>query len=386
MSEPSTYGPAKLSDNYIKKHRCPPSLQRIELKDSELRGLRLFITREGTRTWYLTRKVNGKTIRRRLGEHPAMAPEHARRVAMQELNGLSTTVAPSPARSPTLEQALRTTEQLKWKGRSPKALAENRRTIERYSSEWLKQRISSISALDVQQRHVAIGDKNGKTAANRWLEIIHTVYETAAKLLDYDGKNPAKAAEPFKETKRERRLTPTESKRLLETLKKHKHQHHADLVRLALFTGARRANIHNAHVDQFDLEENTWLIPAEEAKAGKEIMLPLAPQAVAVVKRRIKAAGKDGWLFPGQVEGRPITDFTKPFKAILEEAKIRNLRFHDLRRSLRSFICDAGHPDVVAKIALGQAVGGMDGIYARPMQATVRDAVTAGIKAMGGKP
>ena len=155
-------------------------------------------------------------------------------------------------------------------------------------------------------------------------------------------------------------------------------------MRLALFTGARPSNLFRATADQFDFEDNIWTIPSTESKNKQPLVLPLDKRAVSVVKRRIKQADGE-WLFPGQREGKPMTDFTKPYKGFLDAAKIKGVRFHDLRRSLASFMSDAGANEFVIALALGHKQQSVTGRYARPELESVRQAITKGIDAMEGK-
>ena len=184
--------------------------------------------------------------------------------------------------------------------------------------------------------------------------------------------------------RRDVRLNVKQCTALFKALDNADNQTNADLVRLALFTGARRSNLFKAAEDQFDFEDNTWTIPGTESKNKQPLVLPLDRRAVAVVKRRIKHADGE-WLFPGQRAGRPMTDFTKPYKAFLDAAKIKGVRFHDLRRTLASFMADTEANEFTIGLALGHRQQSITGRYARPQMESVREAITKGINAMGGK-
>ena len=67
----------KLSSNIIEKLKCPLDSRRLEVRDSEIRGSALFVTRTGTKSWYVTRKIQGKLMRKNLGEWPIASPEAA---------------------------------------------------------------------------------------------------------------------------------------------------------------------------------------------------------------------------------------------------------------------------------------------------------------------
>jgi len=374
----------KLSRNNIEKLKCPPDSRRIEVKDGgDIRGLALFVTRTGRKTWYITRKIRGKLIRKNLGEWPIVPPEAARKKAAAWLAGDDPdTPAPERHKVPTFDELLTYGERVVWRGKK-KTTDSYRPMLERYSKDWLPQRIDTINARTIQERHTEIGDK-GETAANRWAEVISRLFSIAEKHFDYDKKNPAKSVEMFEEVRRDVRLNAKQCKALFKVLDKADNQTNADLVRLAMYTAARRSNLFKATEDQFDFEENTWTIPGTESKNKQPIVLPLDKRAVAVVKRRIKQADNE-WLFPGQKAGRPMTDFTKPFKGFLDAAKIKGVRFHDLRRTLASFMADTEANEFTIGLALGHRQQGITGRYARPLIESVRQAVTKAIDCMEGK-
>ena len=77
----------KLCRNIIEKLKCPLDSSRLEVKDSEICGMALFVTRAGARSWCLTRKINGRLIRKNLGERPVVSPEAARKKVIPWLQG-----------------------------------------------------------------------------------------------------------------------------------------------------------------------------------------------------------------------------------------------------------------------------------------------------------
>jgi integrase len=64
---------------------------------------------------------------------------------------------------------------------------------------------------------------------------------------------------------------------------------------------------------------------------------------------------------------------------ILSEAEIKDLRFHDLRRTLASYMAIVGTPELIIAAMLGHSVASVTGIYARlnltPVRAAAEQAV-----------
>jgi integrase len=108
-------------------------------------------------------------------------------------------------------------------------------------------------------------------------------------------------------------------------------------VRFALLTGLRRSNVFGLRWENVDLERGTAWVDADEAKAGKRIVIPLNKQA-----RELLAS------LPEPHTGRVWGDMTRvwcnTWKASCKRAGVPGLRFHDLRHTWASWHAMAGTP------------------------------------------
>jgi integrase len=89
-------------------------------------------------------------------------------------------------------------------------------------------------------------------------------------------------------------------------------------------------------------------------------------------------------------ESNHIVDLKRPWAALLARAKIENLRIHDLRRSLGSWMAGAGASLPIIGRALGHQSGEATAIYARlsldPVRESIATATTAMLAAAAAKP
>lgn len=69
-------------------------------------------------------------------------------------------------------------------------------------------------------------------------------------------------------------------------------------VRLLLLTFVRTAELRGAPWDEFDLERALWVIPPERMKMRRRHMVPLSPQAVALLRELRQITGAGRYLFP----------------------------------------------------------------------------------------
>lgn len=79
---------------------------------------------------------------------------------------------------------------------------------------------------------------------------------------------------------------------------------YANAVWLLLLTGVRKEEVRGARVDEF--EGDLWRVPGSRTKNGQEHLVPLSPQALAVIARQ-RHRQKSPYLFP-RVHTRRVGD------------------------------------------------------------------------------
>lgn len=152
--------------------------------------------------------------------------------------------------------------------------------------------------------------------------------------------------------------------------------------RLLLLTAQRREEVGAMQWSELDLAAATWTIPKERTKNGKEHLVHLSPQALAVINGLRHNAGAlqriEGcpFLFSTTHE-TPISGYGKA-KARLDElmtAELKKIekklplwRVHDLRRTAASGMAKLGfQPHIVERVLnhISGAQGGLVGVYQR---------------------
>jgi integrase len=188
------------------------------------------------------------------------------------------------------------------------------------------------------------------------------------------GENPCSGIKKFEEEERERFLNEDEMGRFIKAVSEEHDLDFAELLWLALFTGARRNNVMSMAFNEVDFTGATWTIPAAKAKGNKAIIIPLASPALAIVISRRKRIAR-GWVFPSKDAAcGHVTEFRKRWNDLLKRAEISDLRFHDVRRTVGSWMSKAGAVLPVIKRALAHQNISTTEIYARAEDAEVRKA------------
>ena len=367
-----------------------PSEGRIFYRDAKLTGFGLWVSSEGTKTFQLYRKVGGRPQRTKLGRFPDILPEQARRKAQRLIGLIADGIDPREemkARTEELTLGKFFTKYLEGYAKPYKRTwQEDEGQFSRHLKRWSRRRLSSITLSDVQSLHTQIGEEKGVYSANRIVTLLHALFNLAGKWGDFTGQNPAAGVKRFEEESRERYLQPEELPRFFSALEELS-QDMRDFFLLGLFTGARKGNLLAMRWDQLRLESATWNIPPASSKNKRHIQVPLLPEAVEILERRLDLVGDAEFVFPGPGKTGHLQEPKKAWGKLLKAAGIEGLRIHDLRRTLGSWQAAQGASLPIIGKSLGHTSLGATQIYSRlnidPVRASMGSAVEAMLEAGG---
>jgi integrase len=179
--------------------------------------------------------------------------------------------------------------------------------------------------------------------ANRVGEVLRKMFNLAIKPWRMRTDNPAIGFARNVENEREVFLSLEQIDRLAAALDAHENQRAADVVRFILLTGARKGEALTARPEQFNLDLAIWTKKASTTKQKKMHRVPLSRVAVTFVRARLATLPPDAqWLFPGDVEGKPIEDIRRFWADIQKAAGLEGVRVHDLRHTFASLLVSGG--------------------------------------------
>ena len=128
-------------------------------------------------------------------------------------------------------------------------------------------------------------------------------------------------------------------------------------IRLAfeflVLTAARSSEVRGAVWSEIDVETETWIIPAERMKAGREHRVPLSCRAVEMLAEARQRSDGSLWVFPSATGGEiPSWVLTKLPKRV-------NLggTLHGMRSSFRDWCGETGVAREVAEACLAHRIG-----------------------------
>ena len=139
------------------------------------------------------------------------------------------------------------------------------------------------------------------------------------------------------------------------------------LVRAALWlyllTGVRKTELLKARWEDIDLVRCELRLP--ETKAGRIHYVPLSPPAVALLERMPREEGNPYLLPSTKVPGHHLVNIEKPWRRVRKAAGVEDVRLHDLRRTVGSWLAQAGNSLPLIGRVLGHTNASTTQIYAR---------------------
>jgi len=300
-------------------------------------------------------------------------------------------------------------------------------------------RLSAIKRSDVQAMADAVVDggaprvdrrgnptrKTGGNGAGRHAcAVLSAMYHAAVKddALAYKGDIPTAGMRRPKVPSRSRFLQPGELPAFVRALAEEPEPWRLFWT-CCLFVGLRRGNVASARWSDLALDIGQWLVPEERSKTGSMLAIPIPGPVLLRLKewqaelpnrleeaqearRKLLARGDAGvrerlpvmtaaelaeagrYVFPAAiVPGKPSTsmhimDPKASWRRLIIRAELVNLRPHDLRRSIGSWMALGGVGLPIIGAALGHKDQRSTAVYARLNDGAVRAAMNRATDAM----
>ncbi|MCQ2914786.1 MAG: site-specific integrase [Alphaproteobacteria bacterium] len=233
--------------------------------------------------------------------------------------------------------------------------------------------ISQISPREVTLVFNKIYNECGKYVANRALTYFKQLYNKAIEW-GWEGFNPGRGLKKFKEEARDRFLLPEEFGAFFKSLEKETNPIFRTFFYALLYTGQRKSNVLEMRWENIDFVSNIWYIP--KTKNGTSMRVPLVSQLVDELKKIQGMFHNSPWVFPMNDDpSRHLVNPKKHWKALLQRAKLKDLRIHDLRRTMGSYECMNGVNLSVVSKTLNHKTLQATQVYARVDTSVVLDAM-----------
>ena len=321
-----------------------------------------------SKTWAQRLRIGGRVVSVGLGSYPAVSLALARERALANRQAVEEGRDPRRRHAVTFADAMAAVIDLhrpNWK-----ATSNTEQQWRSLLANHIDATIGAIPVADVAAADVvAVLDRvwDRPELARRTAQRISTTikWSMGRGLRETDPTEAAVAAMP-KHRHRPNHHRALHHSDLPEALKKIRASQAAAATKLALemmvLTATRPGEVRCAHWGEFDLDTAVWTIPATRYKTGTEFRVPLSGRAVELLSEARGITGGTGLVFTSPTTGRPLSQNT--FIKLLRDLDIATTA-HGLRATFRSWCSDQGIPRDLAEMALGHAVGGVEGAYAR---------------------
>jgi integrase len=376
--------------------QVPRGDDRLIVFDTHTRGLGFVVFASGVRSFFHRRRVRGVAERTTLGRFADLTIEQARGEASRLNADISEWKKHGyQGESPFEKRPEATTfgdlveryierHIQKHASHPEKAIKDLRWDVNKHLASWKNAKLGEITRSDVVQVHEKVGKKHGP-AANRLVQFVRRLYNWGASpdVSLHRGENPALHIKMFHESKRTRFLKPAEMHPLFAALKNEPNPDLSDYVKLAMWTGARRGDLLSMRWQDLSLDDNRWEVP--HPKNRSSYVIALTPEAVEILSDRRKRSDGSEWVFPSKRGSTGhIAGFKRGWKKLLERAGLadKDLRQHDLRRTLGSYQAAGGTSLGIIGKSLGHKSLAATAIYAQLDLDPVRESVLIATRTM----
>jgi integrase len=369
----------RLTKRLIDATPCPASGQQF-LRDTDVHGLAVRLT-PNLKTYIVEKRYNGRLFRVVIGPCDAFTVEQARQRAQAILRELYAGHDPHEAKRQQREEL---TLGALWsiymeRQQHLKSLDKYRRRYEYHLEAWQHRKLSAIGRVDIGRLHARIGAE-APYEANRVLSLLHTLFEAATSWGYFTGENPASKIKRYPEEARERFLQPSELPRFFEALREE-----TLFIQVAfqvmLLTGAREMEVFTMRWEDIDFERATWCIPSTRSKNKKAHYLPLPAPVVELLRSMPRRLGSP-FVFATSSKTGHLVNPWHAWRRIVNRMGVADLRIHDLRRTLGSWLAADGASLPLIGKALNHAQPQTTAIYARLNLDPVRTALEANAQRM----
>jgi len=234
-----------------------------------------------------------------------------------------------------------------------------------FGNRWLFR----IDAGQVEKYKAKRKNEVSPASVNRELSCLSAMFREAKKAKIVD-ENPVREVKKFQERKLDMHiLSEEEGRRLIDAANKRLRP----IMVIALNTGMRRGEIFNLRWKDIDFDGNC--ISIKESKSNTPREVPMNFEVIEAL-REIKRTNKE-FIFYNARTKKPITTVWKAFKSACDKAKIKDLRFHDLRHTAATHMIMSGIDIVTVAEILGHSDIKMTMRYAHPTPENKRKATDA---------
>ena len=218
---------------------------------------------------------------------------------------------------------------------------DRRRITQHILPAWKSRKADSIKRADAATLHTKIG-RLAPYEANRTLALVSKMFELGRRwgFVPENAANPARGIDKFREQKRDRWVSKEELTRLAVAISEDRNLYARAALWLYLLTGVRKTELLRVRWEDIDFSRAELRLP--DTKPGRAHHVPLSSPALTLLEKLPRQEGNP-YILPGMKAGYHLVNIEKPWRRVRKAAGIEDVRLHDLRRTVGSWLAQAGH-------------------------------------------
>lgn len=307
-----------LTSTQIKNAR--PSAKPTTIFDGMETGLHVLLQPNGTKTFRLKIKINGKDRRLTLGSFPDMSLAEAREESSKIKKKVRQGIDPT---TPIVVNtfAIVANKFIEWKG----AVLRAETTIRKYRECLKNDLLPSIGHKDIASIHTAEVvplleriDKRSNSLARKNQELVSMIIKFAVQRgyrppytqLDLSGLIPRKPRTP--------KVIPKDIPATFKRIDEYSEGVMRYAMKIQFYGFLRSSETMGAEWSEFDFKKEEWLVPKERMKMKRPHIVPLTPQMIDLLKELKKITGETPFLFPSMHNEKAMCGdaLSKAFRSI----------------------------------------------------------------------
>lgn len=361
-----------------------PKIVQHVYSDTKEKGLVLNVSYLGTKSFFLSKKINGTTYKIKLGSFPNKLNPSPDDISVAEVRIKAAELKNQLAKGvnpilPQVQELKEEKQEMTFKEFFDTKYIEDyaKHKIKRYKNvvadidrqahHLYTRELSSINRDDVQKIFNDLTKEGKKVMANKCVQRFKGIFKRAVEW-GILATNPIIGIMQHPEPSRTRYLLAEEKERFLEAVNVEPNHTIRDFIFMSLHTGARKSNVLAMRWDSINLTDKTWDTPGTETKNGIAHLLPLSEEAMPILKARNEQRNPQcPWVFPSDHNSKSghLEEPKKAWRRIIKRAGLKDFRLHDLRRTRGSWMAIAGASQYVIGKALNHKSITSTEIYAR---------------------
>lgn len=340
----------ELTDKFCQSSK-PLDGRQTDYFDTIVKGLCLRVSPAGTRTWNLiySRPGDGKRARMKIGRYPEISlggdngARQRARDARAKVGDGGDPIADRKAQDPSQTISDLVDNYLTRHASAKRSGAEIARRLRKNVTSVIgTMKLSDLHRRDLTRCIDKVKDRGAGTEANKVFEDMRAMIRWARGRGDLDENLTEGMKRPTETVERDRLLSSDEIKTMWAALAgADMRESTRRVIRLCLISGQRVGEVTGMTIDEIDLENGIWTIPAARSKNARAHVVPLSPMAIVIVRDQIRAVQA-----LSMQKGRSVPPFVFPgpkgYSAVTGAAIAKAIKRQEIRKHNSTTIMGIG--------------------------------------------